>query len=273
MELMLDSSNLDEIRIVSDLGLLNGVTTNPVIIKRELGGVSFQEKFFDLAKGILGIMGKRPVFFQTIGNTYEEMVEQSRRIYGKLREYGNPHIKVPINTGRKNSDPFSGLNTLKSLKKEGIPTLATAIVTPSQAYLAGLINPEYVVLMLRNYDNIISEMFDFKLSETGYLEDNLVRKVTSDEKRNKFQSYLSGMSTLRTTAKLFHVRGLESKLIIAGVRNPVQFDKAISQEGVSAITISFNLFRTLLTHEGTKRFVEQTQNNSPESYRRFVEND
>lgn len=59
---MLDSANPDEIRKINELGLLDGVTTNPVIIKKTIQKTNCKEGFEDLAKEILRYTKKRPCF-------------------------------------------------------------------------------------------------------------------------------------------------------------------------------------------------------------------
>ena len=72
---MLDSANLEEIRLVKELGVLGGVTTNPLIIKRGIKESKYRGKFLDLAKRILELAQDKPVFFQVVGHTVEELEE------------------------------------------------------------------------------------------------------------------------------------------------------------------------------------------------------
>src|SRR3989344_4542756 len=98
MELMLDSANLEEIKKIKSSGLLGGLTTNPLIIKRGLQEMNYNGNFYDLAKKILDQTGNVPCFFQVTGHTKEEMVDQAKRIYKKLKDYGHPQIKFPFNS-------------------------------------------------------------------------------------------------------------------------------------------------------------------------------
>tara|TARA_Y100000310_G_scaffold332096_1_gene407007 strand:- start:2741 stop:3562 length:822 start_codon:yes stop_codon:yes gene_type:complete len=273
MELMLDSANLEEIRRIKALGLLGGLTTNPLIIRKGIQEMDYQGDFYTLAKEILKQTGDTPCFFQTTGHTVDEMTERAKRIYGKLREYGNPHIKVPFNPSLDEThNSFAGIETLSNLRKEGIPTLATAIVTPSQAYFASQAGADYAVLMLRPYDNIIAEEAGIELDEREFFDDTSAREVL-DKKGIKSNDYISGIGTLRAASKMFSTRDLETKLIIAGIRNPIQFDEAASENGVSAVTLPYSVFLSILPHEGTRRFVDQTYSGSPKIYKEFIEDD
>lgn len=275
MELMLDSANLEEIKEVKEIGLLGGLTTNPLIIQRGIQELSYEGGFFDYAKRILELTEDKPCFFQVATQPKEQIVKQATSLYEKLRPYGNVHIKVPINTSLAEEDSiYEGFSAIKELSSRDIPILATAIVTPVQTYLASMAGAKYAVLMLRPYDNIVAEELELgDLGEAGYLNDQ--RVINEIAKRNKeLESHLSGEETLKRAGKIFKTRNLETKLLIAGIRNPVQASWVMETEGVSAMTMPYKVFRNLFSHEGTKRFVRDTyqagSQNTP--YGEFLEN-
>ena len=114
---MLDSANLEEIKRIKRIGLLGGLTTNPSIIKRALDEMKYGGRFEELAKEILRYTEKVPCFLQTNGHTAREMTERAKRMFSKLKECGNPHIKVPINPAVLDShDSFAGIETIQSLQ-------------------------------------------------------------------------------------------------------------------------------------------------------------
>ncbi len=158
MDLMLDSANLREIGEVRDLGMLDGLTTNPLIIRRGLQETAYSGNFLDYVLKILKIVGSKPVFFQVTSKTEGEIVASAERLYNKLKDYGNIYIKVPIDTSQNDGDcRYAGFKSIKILSDKNIPVLATAIVTPVQAFLASRAGAKYVALMLRPYDNLVAE--------------------------------------------------------------------------------------------------------------------
>ena len=166
MELMLDSANLNEIKEVKDLGLLDGLTTNPIIIQKGFQKTSYTGDFLDYAKKILELTGDKPAFFQVTSQSESEILADAEQLYQKLKDYGNIHIKVPIDTSpADNESKYEGIRAIRELSKKGIPTLATAIVTPVQAFLASRAGAKYAVLMLRPYDNVIAETQSLKLGK------------------------------------------------------------------------------------------------------------
>ena len=275
MEFMLDSANLGEIKEVRDIGLLGGLTTNPLIIQRGLQELKYEGDFFDYAKRILELTENKPCFFQVATRPKEKIVQQATSLYERLKPYGNVHIKVPINTSLAEGDSiYEGFSAIRELSSRDIPILATAIVTPVQTYLASKAGAKYAVLMLRPYDNIVAEELELgDLGETGYLNDR--RVVDEMAKRNRrLESYLSGEEILRRASNIFKVRNLATKLLVAGIRNPVQASWVIETEEVSAVTMPYKVFRSLFSHEGTKRFVRDTyQSGSSDTlYGKFLEN-
>ncbi len=275
MEFMLDSANLKEIKQVKELGLLDGLTTNPIIIKRGIQEMGYQGDFLDYAKRILELTSEKPVFFQVVSPLKENILLNAEQLYQTLKGYGNVHIKVPINTSLNEGDSiYEGLKALIELKKRKIPTLATAIVTPMQAFLASRIGADYAVLMLRPYDNIIAERLKLEdLGEEGYLDN---KKVLMELEKNKqrLDTYLSGIDILERASKIFRSGDLETKLIIAGIRNPLQASSVLERRGVSAMTLPYKVFTSLFSHEGTRRFVRDTYaaGNEESVYGRFLKN-
>lgn len=79
MKFFLDTANIDEIKRVNDLGLCDGVTTNPSIIKKE--GKDFKEVVTEICKLIDG-----PVSAEVTSYDYEEMVKEARDISKPARK-------------------------------------------------------------------------------------------------------------------------------------------------------------------------------------------
>ncbi|MDP1694626.1 MAG: transaldolase family protein [Candidatus Woesearchaeota archaeon] len=272
MEFMLDSANLEEIKQVKKLGLLDGLTTNPIIFKRGFDELKYTGNFFDYAKWILEITGDKPCFFQVAARSKESIIHHARVLYSQLSKHGNVHIKVPIDTRENDSqEQQEGFEAIKTLTGEKIPVLATAIVTPVQAYLAARAGAKYAVLMLRPYDDFRAEQLGIKLDKSGYLDTDFVRRKVL-ARGMALDTYLCGFDTLQRTARIFETQNLETKLIIAGIRNQLQVSEVLATKGVDAITIPYFVFTSLFPHSKTQKFVADTYGALPESYRQFLEN-
>lgn len=126
MEFFLDSANLDQIREVKSLGLLDGVTTNPTIMSRE--GGDWREQASLICDAVDG-----PVSLEVIGTTHEEMIKEAK----DLVSFGpNVVVKIPMIA--------EGLKALKELSERGIKTNVTLVFTPNQALLAAKLGATYV---------------------------------------------------------------------------------------------------------------------------------
>jgi transaldolase len=204
-------------------------------------------------------VGDKPAFFQVTSQSEDEIVTSAERLYQQLKGYGNIYIKIPIDTSQKDDDGrYEGIKSIRKLSNKGIPVLATAVITPVQAFLASRAGAKYVALMLRPYDNLVAERLGLKeLGEEGFLDDSRILGELA-KRGGGLDEYLSGMDILNRTNEIFKNQRLETKLLIAGLRNPVQVSAVLEKNCVSAMTLPYKLFISLFGHEGTKRFVRDT---------------
>ncbi|CCH48944.1 fructose-6-phosphate aldolase [Pseudodesulfovibrio piezophilus] len=126
MQFFLDTANLDQIREVNELGLLDGVTTNPTLMSRE--GGDWREQAALICEMVDG-----PVSLEVIGTTREEMIKEAK----DLVSFGdNVVVKLPMIA--------EGLKALKELSERGVKTNVTLIFSPAQALLAAKLGATYV---------------------------------------------------------------------------------------------------------------------------------
>ena len=86
MKIFLDTANLESIRMYNDMGLLDGITTNPSLLSKEGGD---PQKTMDEISRII----KGDVSLEVISTDYEGMMDEGR----KLRKYvDNVVVKVPM---------------------------------------------------------------------------------------------------------------------------------------------------------------------------------
>ena len=152
MKIFLDTANLESIRKFNDMGLLDGITTNPSLMSKEGGNPK------DVMQEITKII-KGDVSLEVVSTEYSEMIEEGKR----LRQYGkNVVVKVPMTS--------DGLKACKSLSSEGIPVNVTLVFSPNQALLAAKSGAKYVSPFIGRLDDIgqdgmklikdIKEIFD-----------------------------------------------------------------------------------------------------------------
>jgi len=136
MKIFLDTANLESIRKFNDMGLLDGITTNPSLMSKEGGDPKkVMEEITKIIKG--------DVSLEVISTDYSGMIEEGKR----LRQYGeNVIVKVPMTP--------DGLKACKHLTSEGIPVNVTLIFSPNQALLAAKSGAKYVSPFIGRLDDI-----------------------------------------------------------------------------------------------------------------------
>ncbi len=136
MKIFLDTANLDSIRKFNDMGLLDGITTNPSLMSKEGGNP--KDGMAEITKIIKG-----DVSLEVVSTEYSGMLEEGR----SLRNYGdNVVVKVPMTP--------DGLKACKSLTSEGIPVNVTLVFSPNQAILAAKAGAKYVSPFIGRLDDI-----------------------------------------------------------------------------------------------------------------------
>ncbi|GAB6035489.1 fructose-6-phosphate aldolase [Fundidesulfovibrio butyratiphilus] len=126
MKFFLDSANLDEIKAAKDMGLLDGVTTNPSLFAKESG------EWRKIAQEICMVC-EGPVSLEVIGTTHADMLSEAKDLLG----FGpNVVIKIPMTV--------EGLKAVHTLKQGNVAVNVTLVFQPLQALLAAKAGAAYV---------------------------------------------------------------------------------------------------------------------------------
>ncbi|SHH74455.1 fructose-6-phosphate aldolase 2 [Caloranaerobacter azorensis DSM 13643] len=141
MELYLDTGNLNEIKELSDILRIDGVTTNPTLVSKE------RKNIIDLLDEIIEVIGEdKIVHAQVVSKDYQGMIEEAEFL---SKRYKNIYVKIPVTV--------DGLKAIKELSNEGIKTTATAVFTAHQAALAAKAGACYIAPYVNRLDNISGE--------------------------------------------------------------------------------------------------------------------
>lgn len=136
MKIFLDSANLDSIKKYNEMGLIDGITTNPSLLYKE------KEDPASLMREIVRIV-KGPVSLEVVGTKTEEMIEEAHR----LMKYGqNVVVKIPMLP--------EGLKAIRQLSHDGIHTNVTLVFSSNQAILAAKAGASYVSPFIGRLDDI-----------------------------------------------------------------------------------------------------------------------
>ncbi|GMK46635.1 fructose-6-phosphate aldolase [Paenibacillus glycanilyticus] len=136
MKFFLDTANVEEIRRIARLGLVDGVTTNPSLIAKE--GREFKEVIQEIAGFIHG-----PISAEVIGTTSEEMLMEAFDIADWAP---NIVVKLPMTE--------DGLYATRALSEKGIKTNVTLIFTAAQGLMAAKAGATYISPFIGRLDDI-----------------------------------------------------------------------------------------------------------------------
>jgi len=191
MEFFLDTADVDEIREIAAWGILDGVTTNPSLIKKS--GRDFKE----VVREIAGICSG-PISAEVTAMDTQGMLEQARQLKSELPQ--NVIIKIPCTP--------EGLAATKVLTDEGVDTNVTLIFSASQALMAAKAGATYVSPFIGRIDdtghdgmNLIAEIM-----ETWSKYDSITTKVLAASIRHPthvLQCMQLGAHTATMPAKIF----------------------------------------------------------------------
>ena len=126
MKFFIDTANLEQIKEMQDLGIIDGVTTNPTLLARE--GAEPVEQLVKICQIVDG-----PVSAEVVGLTTEEMISEAREL---VKLASNIVIKIPMTK--------EGIKAVKILEGEGIHTNVTLVFSQNQVLIAAKAGASYI---------------------------------------------------------------------------------------------------------------------------------
>ena len=136
MKFFIDTADVNEIREAHELGVVDGVTTNPSLIAKS------GRKFEEVIKEITSIVDG-PISAEVVSLDHDGMIREAEEL---AKTHRNIVIKLPMTT--------EGLKATKTLTERGIKTNVTLIFTPMQALLAAKAGASYVSPFVGRLDDI-----------------------------------------------------------------------------------------------------------------------
>jgi transaldolase len=136
MKFFVDSADLEAIGALNEIGLVDGVTTNPSIIAKS--GRDFKEVIAEICKITTG-----HVSAEVVATDAEGMIAEGRHLR-KIAE--NVCVKLPLT--------MDGLKACNTLSREGTPTNVTLCFSPNQALLAAKCGATYISPFIGRLDDI-----------------------------------------------------------------------------------------------------------------------
>ncbi|WP_263791917.1 fructose-6-phosphate aldolase [Salinibacter sp.] len=140
MKFFVDTANLEDIREANDMGVLDGVTTNPSLVKAE-GNVDFHERVLEICQTVGG-----DVSAEVTATEFDGMMEEAHTL---AQIHDNVVVKIPLIK--------DGIKALRALDEEGIKTNCTLCFSPTQALLAAKAGADYISPFIGRIDDISSD--------------------------------------------------------------------------------------------------------------------
>jgi transaldolase len=140
MQFFIDTANLNEIKEAYDLGVLDGVTTNPSLMAKE--GIAGKEKVFAHYKAICNIVDAN-VSAEVIATDFEGIIKEGKEL-AKIDD--KIVVKVPMIK--------EGVKAIKKFTSEGIRTNCTLVFSAGQAILAAKAGASYLSPFIGRLDDI-----------------------------------------------------------------------------------------------------------------------
>jgi transaldolase len=142
VELYIDTANLDEIKQAGDLGVLDGVTTNPSLIAKE--GIDYGKRLAEICALVSG-----PVSAEVIALDAQGMIREGRE---RAKIAPNIVVKLP--------STVEGLKACKALSGDGIRTNMTLVFQPLQAWMVAKAGAFLVSPFIGRLDDIAHDGMD-----------------------------------------------------------------------------------------------------------------
>ena len=136
MRLFIDTANVEHIREIHEWGVLDGVTTNPTLVRKE------NRNYADCIKEITSFVSG-PVSAEAVSMEAEGMIREAREL-SKIAD--NVNVKIPMCP--------EGLKAIKALSNEGIMTNCTLVFSADQALLAAAAGATFASPFLGRLDDI-----------------------------------------------------------------------------------------------------------------------
>ena len=217
MRLILDTADIHAIKEFDEILNVAGVTTNPTIITKS--GKEAKDVLMEIANYL---DDDQMLFAQVLATTKEEMMEEARQLM-KIKKK-NMHVKIPVTK--------EGLKAIKQCRKEGIPTLATAIYSAEQGLMAAMNGANYLAPYV-----------------------------------NRMENYGDGVGQVLALQQMLNVYNLDTKIVAASFKNVKQVHQLL-KGGVYSLTLPVDATRNLLEHPATTVAVGEFTANWMKAYKR-----
>ena len=255
MKIFIDSADIAQVQEAFSWGIVNGITTNPSLIKSAYAAVQASGEVLSMHDYICRILetaGDTPVSLEVIGTTEREMTAEGRFLYETFNKVaGNVVVKIPVNPslGAETSTRYDGLKSIKTLSQAGIPINCTLIFTAEQAWAAAKAGATYVSPFAGRIDDLLRKNAGLDFDKTDYFPMHGMRD-SEGNLRIEDNGVYSGVHLVEQCVDIFQTYDLDCEVLAASLRNPRQV-RECALVGADVSTIPFPVIRDMVDHSKT----------------------
>ncbi|MCH9021801.1 MAG: hypothetical protein IID32_03450 [Planctomycetes bacterium] len=263
-----DTGDITEIEPLYKAGIINGVTTNPSLMKK--AGAKNWTQIEEMSRQILELLSPNPVSLELTELTYDKMIDQAHM----LASWGdNVIVKVPTG-GYQAIDPsydqFTGLKVIHALWEKDIKTNATLIFNSTQAFWAANAGATYISPFLGRLAD-----YAYKHDNPGRDDGNSLYWIEDHKNTKGDQSVFNseyvasggdrkdiGTRLIQEISALFTNYDIHTEILAASFRNFAQLTECLLA-GADILTVPAPILQKVadhpLTDEGMVRFFEDSK--------------
>ena len=209
MKLLIDDANIENIKYLYEYFPVSGVTTNPSILFKN------KKDPVETLTQIREFIGDDELHIQVLSDNASDIVKEARFLKEKFG--ANTFIKIPTNK--------EGLKAMRLLNNDKTRITATAIYSPTQAFLASLAGADYVAPYVNRIDNL------------GY----------------------DGIETTMRIQKILDETNPDTKVLAASFKNTTQVLK-LAEYGIDSATCSYEVFEKFVDDSNINKAVADFTN-------------
>lgn len=271
MKIFIDTASIEEIEQAKGYGILDGVTTNPSLLKEAADARRKEGHDIDIEgyiRRILHVCKGKPVSLEVIGGDADRIVRQARILLRKFNRNKNVVIKIPVNPSMREDDgmSFEGIKAVKTLSDSGIRVNVTLVMNATQALLAAKAGAAYVSPFVGRIDDRLRTQAGMKFEKRDYYPQEGKEKngtLVADD------GIVSGVRLIRSIRTIFDNACFKTEILAASLRNPRQV-REVAEMGADVATLPFSVLRELVEHPKTLEGMQRFTKDAPDAYKTLL---
>ena len=262
MKIFIDSADLDEIQQTYAWGVVDGITTNPSLLKQAVERRAAAGEKLDIRKyieKILIIAKGTCVSLEVTERDAKKMIQQGKQLFDMFNRVSqNVYIKIPVNPSFNDEENmhFDGIEAIRKLADSGIPVNCTLIFTPEQALLAAKAGAKILSPFAGRIDDYLRKKAGVDFKKTDYYPEAGMAREGAPVDDN---GIVSGIDLVRKCVQIIKYYRFDAEVLAASLRNPRQVREA-ALAGAHIGTLPFEVIKEMLKHhktyEGMKNFTK-----------------